>query len=85
MKISKKEIFFYFYFLLLPVFPLPVRFRVITQNKKKKTFEKIIKTSYEEMLSLNFPNMKQEQNLQTITLEDINADATMKDADNDGL
>ena len=37
------------------------------------------------MLSLNFPNMKQEQNLQSITLEDINADATMKDADSDGL
>ena len=62
-----------------------MRFRVITQNKKKKTFEKIIKTSYEEMLSLNFPNMKQEQNLQSITLEDINADAVMKDTDSDGL
>jgi hypothetical protein len=51
--------------------------------KKKKTFEKIIKTSYEEMLSLNFPSMNQETKLQSLTLEDINADTITKHVWND--
>lgn len=37
------------------------------------------------MLSFNFPLMKQEQNLQSITLEDMSADANMKNPDTDGL
>lgn len=60
------------------IFALPAWFCVITRKENKKTFEKIIKTSYEEMLSLNFPSMNQETKLQSLTLEDINADTITK-------
>lgn len=85
VKISKKGDLFYFSFFFVPYFPLSVRFCVITQKKKKKTFEKIIKVSYQKILPFNFFHMNQETKLQTITLEDINANTITKHTWTDGF
>ncbi|GAB0174863.1 MAG: hypothetical protein HHAS10_07420 [Candidatus Altimarinota bacterium] len=84
-EILKKKIFFIFLFGKYHFFPLPVRFRVITKNKKKKSFEKIIKVSYQKILPFNFSYMNQETKLQSITLEDINTNTITKHTGSDGF
>ena len=77
-EILKNDNFFQDLFFNNAISSLPVRFCVIKKKKKKKSFEKIIKTSYEEILSSNFSHMKQDANLQSITLEDINTNTITK-------
>ena len=63
---------------MFAIFPLPVRFCIITQKKKKKSFEKKWKVSYQKILPFNFSYMNQETKLQSITLEDINSNTFPK-------
>ena len=62
-----------------------MRLYVITQKENKKSFEKKKKISYQKILLFNFLLMKPEQNLQSITLEDINSDTINKTHSSDGF